>query len=260
MKVVILCGGQGTRLREQTELIPKPMVEIGGRPMLWHIMSIYAHHGLTDFVLCLGYKGHVIKDYFANFDIRSNDLTVRLGGEQKVDVLDRKEQTPWNVTLVDTGDLAQTGARLFRVRDHIGDEPFCVTYGDGLGSVDISKLIDFHSSHGKCVTITGVHPPGRFGELEYDGDRVTAFAEKPQVTESYINGGFFVVQPSFFDRYLNDSEELILEQEPLRQAAADGEMMMFAHDEWWQCMDTFREWKMLQNAWESGSAPWKVWR
>jgi glucose-1-phosphate cytidylyltransferase len=237
MKVVILCGGQGTRLREQTEVMPKPMVEIGGRPIVWHIMKTYAHFGMNKFVLCLGYKGQVIRDYFAKFD-----------GEPD-----------WTVTPVDTGDRAQTGARVFRVRDQIRGERFCLTYGDGLGSVDIRALIEFHRRHGKLATVTGVRPPARFGELELDGDQVVAFNEKPQVHQSFINGGFFVIESGFIDRYLSDDDSLVLEREPLQRAAADGELMMFAHKEFWLPMDTYREWKMLEEMWDSGNAEWKVW-
>ncbi len=237
MKVVILCGGQGTRLREQTEVRPKPMVEIGGRPILWHIMKIYAHYGLNEFVLCLGYKGEVIKEYFANF-----------AGEPE-----------WTVSLVRTGDKAQTGARVFRVREELSGERFCLTYGDGLGSIDIRALLEFHEKHGKLATVTGVRPPGRFGELELDGDQVVAFAEKPQVTESFINGGFFVIEPEFIDRYLADDDDLALEREPLQRVATDGELMMFAHTDFWLPMDTYREWKMLEEMWENGTAEWKVW-
>jgi len=237
MKVVILCGGQGTRLREQTEVRPKPMVEIGGRPILWHIMKIYAHYGLNEFVLCLGYKGEVIKEYFANF-----------AGEPE-----------WTVSLVETGDKAQTGARVFRVREELSGERFCLTYGDGLGSIDIRALLEFHEKHGKLATVTGVRPPGRFGELELDGDQVVAFAEKPQVTESFINGGFFVIEPEFIDRYLADDDDLALEREPLQRVATDGELMMFAHTDFWLPMDTYREWKMLEEMWENGTAEWKVW-
>ena len=237
MKVVILCGGQGTRLREQTEVMPKPMVEIGGRPIVWHIMKTYAHFGMNKFVLCLGYKGEVIRDYFAEFD-----------GEPD-----------WTVTPVDTGDRAQTGARVFRVRDQIGGERFCLTYGDGLGSVDIRALIEFHRNHGKLATVTGVRPPARFGELELDGDQVVAFNEKPQVHQSFINGGFFVIESGFIDRYLSDDDSLVLEREPLQRAAADGELMMFAHKDFWLPMDTYREWKMLEEMWDRGNAEWNVW-
>ena len=259
MKVVILCGGQGTRLREQTEVTPKPMVEIGGRPMLWHIMKIYAHYGLKDFVLCLGYKGEVIKDYFVNYELRNNDLAVRLGDGAKARVLRGNGETDWNVSLIETGDRAQTGARVYRVREQLGGERFGLTYGDGLGNIDVRALLDFHKKHGKLATVTGVRPPGRFGELELDGDQVVAFAEKAQVTESFINGGFFVIEPEFIERYLSDDDDLVLEREPLQRVAVDGELMMFAHKDFWLPMDTYREWKMLEEMWDGGTAEWKVW-
>lgn len=236
MKVVILCGGQGTRLREQTETIPKPMVEIGGKPILWHIMKTYAHFGLNDFILCLGYKGEIIRDYF-----------------------DRNGHSDGTVTCVDTGEKAMTGARLFRVRELLGNEPFCLTYGDGLGRIDITALLEFHKEHGKLATVTGVRPPSRFGELRLDGYQVVAFSEKPQVTESFINGGFFVMKPEFIERYLSNDDGLTLEREPLQSAAQDGELMMFAHTGFWQPMDTYREWKMLEEMWENGTAEWRVW-
>jgi glucose-1-phosphate cytidylyltransferase len=217
--------------------MPKPMVDIGGRPILWHIMKTYAHHGLKEFVLCLGYKGDVIREHFARF-----------GGDDD-----------WTVSMVDTGELAQTGARIFRVREQLGGERFCLTYGDGLGSIDIGSLIEFHKKHGKLATVTGVRPPARFGELELDGHKVVTFAEKPQVTKSFINGGFFVIEPAFIDRYLSDDDSLILEREPLQRVAADGELMMFAHTEFWLPMDTYREWKMLEQMWADGEAQWKVW-
>ena len=259
MKVVILCGGQGTRLREQTEVLPKPMIEIGGRPMLWHIMKAYAHFGLSEFVLCLGYKGHVIKEYFINYELRTNDCEVRLGDRASARVLQDGGENDWTVTMIDTGERAQTGARVFRVRDQIGTERFCLTYGDGVGNIDIKGLLEFHKKHGKIATVTGVRPPGRFGELQLDGDQVVAFAEKPQVTESFINGGFFVLERSFIDRYLSDDDELVLERDPLQRAALDGQLMMFPHTGFWQPMDTYREWKMLEEMWESGTAEWKVW-
>ena len=237
MKVVILCGGQGTRLREQTGVMPKPMVEIGGKPILWHIMKTYAHFGLNDFVLCLGYKGEVIKDYFSH-NINNDG---------------------WTVALVETGEKAMTGARVFRAREHVGDAPFCLTYGDGLGSIDTRALLEFHKNHGKLATVTGVRPPSRFGELRLEGDKVVAFAEKPQVTESFINGGFFVMKPEFIERYLSDDDDLTLEREPLQHAALDGELMMFAHTGFWQPMDTYREWKMLEEMWDNGTAEWKMW-
>jgi len=237
MKVVILCGGQGTRLREQTETIPKPMVEIGGKPILWHIMKTYSHFGLNEFVLCLGYKGNVINQYFGQ----------------------RGNNDGWSVSLVETGELAMTGARVFRVKDHLKNQPFCLTYGDGLGSIDIAALLAFHKAHGKLATVTGVRPPSRFGELMLDGNKVVEFAEKPQVTESFINGGFFVMEPQFIERYLSDDDALTLEREPLQRAAIDGELMMFAHTGFWQPMDTYREWKMLEEMWDNGRAEWKMW-
>ncbi len=240
MKVVILCGGQGTRLREQTETIPKPMVEIGGKPILWHIMKIYSHFGLNEFVLCLGYKSEVIKQYFAN---RQNDGS----------------NNDWKVSLIETGENAQTGARVFRVRDQLRRETFCLTYGDGLGSIDIRALLEFHKNHGKMATVTGVRPPSRFGELKLDGDKVVAFAEKPQVTESFINGGFFVIEPSFIERYLSDNDDLTLEREPLQRVAADGQLMMYPHTGFWLPMDTYREWKMLEEMWDNGTAEWRMW-
>ncbi len=260
MKVVILSGGKGTRLREQTGVMPKPMVEIGGRPMLWHIMKIYAHYGLKDFVLCLGYKGEVIKDYFINYELRNNDFEVRLGDGANARVLRHGVgEKDWSVALIETGESAQTGARVYRVRDQLGDERFCLTYGDGLGSVDIRALLEFHKKHGKIATVTGVRPPARFGELELDGDQVVAFAEKPQVTESFINGGFFVMEPEFIERYLSDDDSLVLEREPLQSVAADGELMMFGHKDFWLPMDTYREWKILEEMWDSGTAEWNVW-
>lgn len=259
MKAVILCGGQGTRLREHTQVLPKPMVEIGGRPMLWHIMKIYSHYGLDEFVLCLGYKGDVIKDYFVNYKLRDTDLEVRLGDGSEPRVLGSRRNDDWTVSLIETGETAQTGARVFRVRDCLGGERFCLTYGDGLGSIDIRGLLDFHKKHGKLATVTGVRPPSRFGELELDGDQVIAFAEKPQVDQSFINGGFFVLEPEFIERYLSDDDSLILEREPLQQVAADGELMMFPHKGFWLPMDTYREWKILEDMWEGGTAEWKVW-
>lgn len=259
MKVVILCGGQGTRLREQTEVVPKPMVEIGGRPIVWHIMKTYAHFGLKEFVLCLGYKGEVIKEYFINYELRNNDFEVQLGKRDGARLLDGNGEHDWTVSLIETGETSQTGARVYRVREQLGGEAFCLTYGDGLGSIDIRALLDFHKGHGKLVTVTGVRPPARFGELEVDGNQVVAFAEKPQVTESFINGGFFVIEPGFIDRYLHDDDGLVLEREPLQQVAADGELMMYPHTGFWLPMDTYREWKMLEEMWDTGQAEWKIW-
>ncbi len=259
MRVVILCGGQGTRLREQTDVLPKPMIEIGGRPILWHIMKIYAQCGLNSFVLCLGYKGHLIKEYFLNYAVRTNDLTISLGDDPKVTIDRHVGESNWQISLVETGEAAMTGARLFRVKDRLTDESFCMTYGDGLANIDISRTLEFHRRHGKMVTVTGVRPSARFGELELDGERVVAFAEKPQVNESFINGGFFVFRREFLDKYLSDRDDLTLEREPLQRAAMDGEMMMFPHTGFWQCMDTYREWRLLDEMWKDGRAEWKIW-
>lgn len=259
MKVVILCGGQGSRLREETEVRPKPMVEIGGRPILWHIMKIYAHHEITDFVLCLGYKGNVIKNFFLDYEARVNDFTVHLGSRQAVVYHSKHNEEGWAVTLAETGETAMTGARLARVSRYIGNETFCMTYGDGLGDVDVKALLAFHKSHGRIGTVTGVRPPGRFGELLVSSSKATSFSEKPQVTEGIINGGFFVFEREFIDRYLENRDDVVLESEPLRRLAADGELMVWQHNGFWQPMDTFREWKLLEELWNSGRAPWKVW-
>ena len=259
MKTVILCGGKGTRLREETNIKPKPMVEIGSQPILWHIMKIYSAFGLKDFVLCLGYKGHIIKDYFTNFEFRTNDCTVNLGANSQISIHRNEEPENWSVTLAETGEHTQTGARIFRIKKYLNDETFCLTYGDGLGDVDITQLIKFHRSHGKIGTVTGVRPPGRFGELEITDHQVTVFAEKPQVTQGLINGGFFVLEPEFIERYLGDDENLTLESSPLQKLAEDGELMVFSHEGFWQPMDTYREWKLLESLWETGNAPWKFW-
>jgi glucose-1-phosphate cytidylyltransferase len=254
-----LCGGQGTRLREETEVRPKPLVEIGGRPILWHIMKLYAHYGLDEFVLCLGYKGHLIKDFFLNYEARMKDLTVRLGRLRAIEYHNGHGEDGWTVTLAETGGTALTGARVRRIRRYLDDTTFCLTYGDGLGDINIAELIKFHRSHGKIGTVTGVRPPGRFGELEVEGNKVAAFAEKPQVTEGFINGGFFVFERAFVDRYMDDRDDLVLEREPLQRLAGDGQLMVFQHDGFWQPMDTYREWKLLEDLWNEGKAPWKIW-
>lgn len=258
-KVVILCGGRGIRLREETDVRPKPLVEIGGRPILWHIMKLYAAAGCREFILCLGYKGYQIKDYFLNYESRVNDLTLRLGRAPSCEFHSTHPEEGWVVTLAETGETTETGARLRRVRRYLGDSRFCLTYGDGVSDLSIQKLLAFHETHGRLVTVTGVHPPGRFGELAYDGDRVVAFAEKPQVTDGLINGGFFVIEPEFVDRYLDDSDQLTLEREPLQRLAAAGQLMVFRHRGFWQPMDTYRELKILEELWNSSRAPWKVW-
>jgi glucose-1-phosphate cytidylyltransferase len=259
MKVVILCGGQGTRLREETEFRPKPMVEIGGLPILWHIMKLYAHHGLKEFVLCLGYRSGMIKAFFQNYETRVNDFTIRLGKPRDLEFHSTHPED-WTVTLAETGLSAQTGARVRRVAQYLdGAGSFCLTYGDGVGDVDLAGLLAFHKAHGRIGTVTAVRPPGRFGELQLAGDAVHSFAEKPQVTEGFINGGFFVFEKAFIDRYLDDRDDLVLEREPLQRLSADGELMVYRHEGFWQPMDTYREWKLLEELWASGRAPWKVW-
>ena len=256
--VVVLCGGLGTRLREETEYRPKPMVEIGGRPILWHIMRLYAHCGFKEFVLCLGYKGMMIKEYFLNYQPLVSDFTIRLGEAPSVSYLNGREAVDWSVTLADTGQDSMTGARVKRVQRYVNADRFMLTYGDGLASIDIRALLRFHEAHGKLVTVTGVRPPSRFGEMSVQNGVVEHFDEKPQISEGMVNGGFFVCEKGFFD-YLSDDESCVLEQEPLRRVAADGQLAAYGHDGFWQCMDTYREWQMLTSLWESGRAPWKVW-
>lgn len=261
MKAAILCGGRGTRLREVSDLIPKPMVPIGDKPIIWHIMKIYAHYGVTEFVLLLGYKGDVIRDFFLNYAARTTDLTIDLSRSG----LDRltfhgSPSEPWKVTLVDTGENAMTGARLRRARRFLEDaDLFCATYGDGVADLDLDKLLAFHRAHGRIATLTGVYPPGRFGELNISNNAVMAFNEKPQVSGGRINGGFFVFHRDFLDRYLDDREDLILEREPMDSLVADGQLMVFAHDGFWQPMDTPREYQLLNDLWSTGKAPWKTW-
>ncbi|HEY6886272.1 MAG TPA: glucose-1-phosphate cytidylyltransferase [Solirubrobacter sp.] len=256
MKAVILAGGLGSRISEETETRPKPMIEIGGRPILWHIMKIYAAHGIDEFVVCLGYKGYVIKEFFANYYLHSCDVTFDLA-RNSVEVHQSKAE-PWKVTLVDTGEATMTGGRLRRVLDYVGDEEFCFTYGDGVADVDVRKLVDFHRASGTVATVTAVQPPGRFGALETAGERVTGFAEKPHGEGGWINGGFFVLSPRVRD-YLTDNDSLVWEREPLEGLARDGELSLYRHDGFWQPMDTRRELLQLQGLWDSGDAPWKTW-
>lgn len=256
MKAVILAGGLGTRLSEETVLRPKPMVEIGGRPILWHIMKIYAANGITDFVICLGYKGYYIKEYFVNARLHAADITVDLGSGEIT--LHRTDIEPWRVTLADTGDNTQTGGRIKRIAPYLEpNEPFCLTYGDGVGDVDIRALVAFHRAHGRLATVTAVAPPGRFGALERNGTMVSAFTEKPQGDNAGINGGFFVLSPQVLDRISGDAA--IFEREPLESLAADGELMAFDHAGFWRPMDTLRDRNTLELLWASGNAPWKVW-
>ncbi len=252
MKTVILCGGLGTRLAEETHLKPKPMVEIGGRPMLWHIMKIYERHGFREFFLALGYKGDMIKDYFLNYHVRQSDLTVRL----KTGQIEYSNPTAedWSVSLIDTGALTMTGGRLLRMASRLRGETFMLTYGDGVSDVDVETLIRFHRSHGRLATVTAVRPTARFGGLHLDGGQVTAFKEKPQSGEGWINGGFFVFEPSIFD-FLQD-DQTVLEQSPLELLAAQGQLMAYEHGGYWQCMDTIRDRDALEALWKSGNAPW----
>lgn len=255
MQTIILCGGKGTRLHEETGRRPKPLVEIGGRPILWHIMKLYAHAGFGDFVLCLGYLGEQIKDYFLNYDERNSDLTVELK-TRKRRVL-RPHRESWRVTLAGTGEETQTAERLQRVIPYLKGGTFFVTYGDGVADLDLKALLKFHRKHGKLGTVTGVHPASRFGELRLKGDRVTAFREKPQIDDGWINGGFFVFEREFFTRYLKAG--VMLEREPLEQLADDGELMLYRHEGYWRCMDTYRDWQALNEQWARGDAPWRVW-
>jgi glucose-1-phosphate cytidylyltransferase len=257
VKAIILAGGLGTRLREETEFRPKPMVEIGGQPILWHIMKIFSHFGVTDFVVCIGYRGDVIKDYFANYETRSNDFTVRLGATKDIVFHDDHRESNWRVTVVDTGQETMTGGRVKRVRPFVAHERCMVTYGDGLADVDIGALLDFHDRHGRLATMTTVRPVTRFGSVDLDDDgTIRQFREKPRGDE-YVNGGFFVFEPEVLERYLD--EDCVLEQEPLEALARDGQLMGYRHEGYWQPMDTYREFMMLDDLWRSGKAPWKVW-
>jgi glucose-1-phosphate cytidylyltransferase len=256
MKAVILAGGMGTRISEETQVRPKPMVEIGGRPILWHIMKLYAHHGIRDFIVCVGYKGYVIKEYFANYFIHNSDVTFHLA-ENRIDVHERNAE-PWHVTVVDTGDKTQTGGRLRRVQRYVADAPFCMTYGDGLSNVDIAESIRFHAAHGKLATITAVAPPGRFGMLTLEERLITGFREKPPGDGARINGGFFVLSPGVFD-YISGGDAMSWEREPLERLAADRQLSAFIHDGFWQPMDHLRDKFLLEELWSSGAAPWKIW-
>jgi glucose-1-phosphate cytidylyltransferase len=256
MKAVILAGGLGTRFAEETSLRPKPMIEIGGRPILWHILKIYAAHGVTDFVICCGYKGYVIKEYFANYFLHMSDVTFDMKHNEMI--VHEKRAEPWRVTLVDTGDDSMTGGRLRRVADHVKDEEaFFFTYGDGVGNIDIAKSLEFHRSHGKAATLTATYPPGRFGALHMEGGRITEFTEKPQGDGGMINGGFFVLSPKVLN-YL-EGDATVWEQEPLRTLAAEGELFAYEHHGFWQPMDTLRDKQHLEGLWASGKAPWRVW-
>ena len=256
MKAVILAGGLGTRLSEETATRPKPMVEIGGKPILWHILKMYSHHGINDFVICCGYKGYVIKEYFANYFLHTSDVTFDMA-QNKMEV-HHKRAEPWKVTLVDTGDDSMTGGRLRRVASYVRDEEaFCFTYGDGVSDVDISASIAFHRSHGKAATLTATFPPGRFGALDMKDGRVNSFREKPKGDGAMVNGGFFVLSPSVLSELKDDST--VWEQDPLVNLADRGELMAFEHGGFWQPMDTLRDKQQLEELWASGKAPWKTW-
>jgi glucose-1-phosphate cytidylyltransferase len=255
MKCVILAGGLGTRLSEETAARPKPMVEIGGKPVLWHVMKIYASHGITDFIICAGYKGYVIKEYFANYFLHMSDVTFDM--EKNSMEVHEKHAEPWRVTIVDTGDSTMTGGRLKRVASYVGNEPFCMTYGDGVGDVDITSAIAAHKTSGKKATVTAVQPPGRFGALHVEGDFVKGFIEKPEGDGGWINGGFFVLESSVFK--LIDGDSTVWEQEPLQRLASEGQLLAHQHRGFWQPMDTLRDKQQLEELWQSGQAPWKTW-
>ena len=256
MKVVILAGGLGTRLSEESHLRPKPMIEIGGKPLLWHIMKIYAAHGLRDFVICVGYKGYMIKEYFANYYLHMSDVTFDLSNNSME--VHQNTAEPWRVTLVDTGDETMTGGRLKRVKPYVQGGDFCFTYGDGLSNVDVSKLIDFHKQQKTLATVTGVQPPGRFGALNLKQQRVAGFEEKPLGDGGWINGGFFVLSPRTIDYIEGDGTHW--EREPLERLAAEGQLAAYCHTGFWQPMDTLRDKNQLEALWDSGKAPWKIWK
>ncbi len=256
MKVVILAGGFGTRLSEETHLKPKPMVEIGGKPILWHIMKIYSAYGFNDFIICLGYKGYVIKEYFANYFLHMADVTIDLSNNE-IEVHNAKAE-PWKVTLVDTGLNTMTGGRIKRIQEFVSNETFMLTYGDGVGNIDIRALVEFHKKHGKYATVTAVQPSGRFGALDLkEGGMVLSFREKPKGDGAWINGGFFVLEPQIFDYIKGD--DTIWEREPLENLAKDGQLVAYKHKGFWKCMDTLRDKNELESLWQSGNPPWKVW-
>lgn len=256
MKVVILAGGYGTRLAEETDIRPKPMVQIGGWPIIWHIMKLYSHHGFNDFIVCLGYKGYMIKEYFANYFLHQSDVTIDMK-QNSMDIHDCKAEH-WKITLVDTGQSTSTGGRIKRVKKYIGNEPFMMTYGDGVGNVPISDVVAFHRAHKRFATVTAVQPAGRFGTLDMDhADMVRSFLEKPKGDGTWINAGFFVLEPAVFDYIAGDT--VAWESEPLDRLAAEGQLAAYRHHEFWKCMDTLRDKVELESLWNSGAPPWKVW-
>lgn len=258
MKVVLLCGGLGTRLKEETEFKPKPMVEIAGRPIIWHIMKFYNFYGFNKFILCLGYKGDIIKDYFYNYEIQNNDFTMTLGSNN-IEIHNQHPEAGWEITFAETGLNSMTGARVKQIQKYINDDLFMLTYGDGLCDININDLLNFHKSHGKIATVTAVLPPSRFGEILAEKDFVESFNEKPQINSGgLINGGYFIFNRKFFD-YLTDSEDCILERQPLEQLVKDRQLCVYKHKGFWQCMDTYRDFELLNNIWNNSKAPWKIW-
>jgi glucose-1-phosphate cytidylyltransferase len=255
MKAVLLAGGLGSRISEESQLRPKPMIEIGGQPILWHIMKIYAHHGVTDFIVCLGYKGYVIKEFFANYVLHSSDVTIDTKNNKII--YHNSKAEPWTITLVDTGEATNTGGRLKRVASYLRDSPFCMTYGDGVADIDIPSLIAFHKSHGKRATLTAVVPPGRYGSLDLNANQITRFTEKPPGDNAFINGGFFVLEPDVLDQIGDDQTSF--ESTTLTELARAGELMAFRHTGFWQPMDTLRDKNALEALWQGGRAPWKIW-
>jgi glucose-1-phosphate cytidylyltransferase len=258
VRVVILCGGLGTRLREETEFRPKPMVDIGGRPILWHIMKTYAHYGFRDFVLCLGYRGSTIKEYFLNYEAMNNDFSIRLGRQSEIRYHGQHEEQGFSVTLADTGLDCMTGGRIRKIRKYIDEDTFLLAYGDGVSDVDIGRVVEFHKSHGKLATVTTVPPLSRFGIVEMDGHRVRRFIEKPR-SEGWMSAGYFVLQRGVFE-YLDGGDECIFERAPLERLAADGQLMAYRHEGFFYAMDTYREYQRLNEMWASNEAPWKVWK
>lgn len=256
MKAVLLAGGLGTRFSEETDVRPKPMIEIGGKPILWHIMKIYSSHGINDFIVCLGYKGYVIKEYFSNYFLHQSNVTFDLR-ENKMHVL-RKDAEPWTVTLIDTGENTMIGGRIKQILSYIGDDPeFCLTYGDGVANIDITESIAFHRREGRLATVTATQPPGRFGAINFEGSRVTSFQEKPSGDGGFINGGFFVLSPKV-GSYI-EGNQTVWEKEPMTNLAKDGQLSVFLHDGFWHPMDTLRDKRYLEDLWSSGNAPWKKW-
>jgi len=255
MQAIILAGGLGTRLSEETSLKPKPMVEIGGRPILWHIMKIYSYHGINDFIICCGYKGYLIKEYFSNYFIHMSDIKVDLS-KNNVEIIKKRSES-WKITMIDTGEKTMTGGRLLRVKEYLDNEDFCFTYGDGLSDININKLVEFHKKHGKIATVTAVHPPGRFGAIKLEKNKVLEFKEKPKGDGSRVNGGFFVLNKKVFDFIKGDDE--IWEQNPLISLAKSKELIAYKHNGFWRPMDTLRDKESLEKMWLSKQAPWKVW-